>query len=262
MFLAIQATFQVLYFTGMVYLQALRSKYFLVGQNLNTNAQSTAVSRPPQPVAPHPPNKRSNAAAHQLNSQNHEINVTKLGKASYKKFSTASQFGHILNDVSSGSVNTRQPTPGISENMALLDTSLDNFRTSKSNVAANLGSKSDLQKSAASSEKEASIKGSLTDSKPVKEGNNTEPNRGHHRLPNITSKFPLPIQQPQPLWQAVNKPPFESKRTLYNPVVFGAGARHAEDNHKQQQVWGRIRRDTVADVEGVPVSEARKPQDG
>lgn len=243
-------------------LQALRSKYFLVGQNLNTNAQSTAVSRPPQPVAPHPPNKQSNAVAQQLNSQNHENNATKLGKASYKKFSTSSQFGQVLNnDVSSGSVSIRQPTPGIGKSMALIDTNLDNFKTSKSNIAANLGSKSDHQKSAASSEKEDSIKGSLADSKSVKEGNSTESNRGHHHLPNITSKFP-PLSQ-QPLWKAANKPALENKRTSYNPVILGGGARHLENNHKQQQqVWGRIRRDTVADVEGVPGSDSRRPQDG
>lgn len=34
-------------------MQALNSNYFLVGQNLNTAAQPTGVSRPSQPVAQH-----------------------------------------------------------------------------------------------------------------------------------------------------------------------------------------------------------------
>lgn len=217
-------------------------------------------------MAPHPPNKQSNAAAQQLNSLNLDNNnEAKLGKASYKKFSTSSQFGHVLSDASSGSASTRQPTPGISKSMALLNPSSDNF---KSNATTNLGSKSDLQKSAASSEKENSIIGSHVDSKPAKEGNSTESNRDRHHLPNISSKFPPPSQQP--LWQAVNKPLLENKRTSYNQVVLG-GARHPEGNLKQQQVWGRMRRNTVTDIEGIPGdigsnkfvgSNARGPQNG
>lgn len=53
--------------------QALASKYFQVGQNLNTSAQSTAISRPSQPVALLPRNRQG---------INHKISATSLSSSS------------------------------------------------------------------------------------------------------------------------------------------------------------------------------------
>ena len=233
-------------------MQALRSKYFLVGQNLNTTAQSTAVSRPSQPVAQLTQHKLStNVAAQQQNSQNRDN--AQLGKASYKKNSVSPQFNHVMNDVSSSNASTRKPTSGISENMALLnfDTTLDNFRTSKSNLAAQAGSKLDSEKAAPAPDVERNKFG---DSKPpiAIRGNKNE--YGHNN-----SKF-APLSKHPPSWQtgaAFTKPSNETKRTLYNPVLgkhrnagkayYGSGAA-GEGNPSQQQraaAWARSKRESV-----------------
>ena len=108
-------------------MQALRSKYFLVGQNLNTNAQSTAVTRPSQPIAQLTQHKLSTDAAAQQ-QQNHDN--TQLGKASYKKNPSVSpQINHVMKDVNSSNASTRQPTPGINDSKALFESSnLENFQ--------------------------------------------------------------------------------------------------------------------------------------
>ena len=210
-------------------------------------------------IAPPPPHKQPNTVVQQLNSQNHDGNAVKLGKASYKTSLRSSQLSNVINDVSASNASTRQPTPGISESMALLDTSsLDNYRTSKSNLTINSGRKSDLEKSPTS----AAEKG------PVKDGEKLNTNR-NYKLPNINSKFPpLPPSQQPPLWQTVRKLPLENKRVLYNAATLG-GERHQENDVKRQ-VWGRAREETVADIEGLfgdigsnnAGSNTRKPQEG
>ena len=285
-----------------IHVQALRSKYFLVGQNLNTSAQSTSVSRPNQPVAgqnqpvagaSHPiagplhVKQTTNAAAQQLNGHNQEN--SKLSKTSYKKVSTSSQFGHVMNDVSSSNAGTRQPTPGISESMALFDTSLENFKTSKSNLTSITGSKSDREgKSLTSIETEQNNYGAFSKSK---KNYNSHLEHGY-QYSNHSSKFTTSSQQPN--WQSgttttttntssVSKPPLEQRRTSYNPVALGAGKQHypgkanvnaavgdGEGNASQARTWGRNKKESVADVEKLMnemghsgfESYARKHQDG
>lgn len=258
-------------------MQALRSKYFLVGQNLNTNAQSTSVSRPAQPVAQLPQNNRSNAAQQQRQQNSQKHDGVKLSIAGYKN-STSTQLGHAVNDVSSSNVRTRQPTPGPGESMALFDTSLDNFQqTAKSNLAAHTtGSKSDLEMSAAVEQLDLNHRGLFRNSKPDKE-NKME------SIHDYDNKSKFPPTGLRPLWQtesAITKQPQERKRTLYNPAVAGAGRTHNPNNkihssaavgegesNPSQWPWGRTKRDSIniegllADVSPIGAGSKRKPQE-
>ena len=218
-----------------------------------------------------------------MNSQNID-NSPKLSRASYKssKASTSSQFGHVINDVSTSNASTRQPTPGASESIALFEASLDTFKRSKSNLASIEGSKSEHQeKSTAPTEREKENKGAFADySRQVKEDNGTEFEHGS-RHSRHSSKFPPAGQLPT--WQngttTFNKPPLEHRRTLYNPVALGAAgkAHHTSKTHvsagkggnPNQRAWGRAKRESVADIEGLLNefgqsdfgSYARKPRD-
>ena len=223
-------------------MQAVRSKYFLVGQNLNTNAQSTAVPRPNQPVAQLTRHKLSTDVA--AKQQNHD-NV-QLSKTSYKKDSSVSpHFNHIMKDVNSSNVSTRQPTPGVNDSKALFESSLENFQTSKSNLVAQAGSKLDSEK-AAPPDANWNSKGYFGDSKPPVKAIKNE----------STSKLPSLIHQPAPSWQTGAKPSNENKRTLYNPVSGkqrNAGKAHyasgaGEGNptsHQRTAAWARSKRESV-----------------
>ena len=269
--------------TGLMYnvasfiiVQALRSKYFLVGQNLNTNAQSTAVSRPNQPVAQITQHKLS-AAQH----QNHDH--IQLGKASYKKNSSVSpQFNHVMKDISSSNVSTRRPTPGINESKALFESSLENFQTSKSNLMGQAGSKLDSETAAPPSDLDWNSKGFFGDSKPPVKGNKNE----YDYSTNSSTKFPSLSHPPAPSWQqtgaAFTKPSNENKRTLYNPVSgkqriaakahFASGVGEGNPTSYQQRTaaWARSKRESV-EFEGLladitlgqsGVGNARKQPEG
>lgn len=233
-------------------MQALRSKYFQVGQNLNTTSQLTAVTRPSQPVAKLTQHKLSTDVASQ---QHQNLDNAQLGKASYKKNSSVSpQFNHVMKDVTSSNASTRQPTPGINDGKTLFESSnLENFRAPKSKLAAQAGSKLDSDKAAPPHDSDwNSGKGYFGDSKPPVKANKNEHDHSTSKLPSLT-------RQPVPSWQTAAKPSNENKRTLYDPVsgkqrnagkaggyVNGAGEGNTTmASHQCTAAWARSKRESV-----------------
>ena len=230
-------------------MQALRSKYFLVGQNLNTTAQSTTVTRPTQPIA-QPVNQRQPKAMHTSNNQNQEND--QLSKASYK-VSTSSQYSHMMDNASKSSVSLRQPTPGLRKSGHLFD---EKFKASKSSLSSNLDPESYNARPALPPLSETDKNTRQPFGGSVAKGNKSSEKHTHSELARNGSKFPLFGQKP--LWQnetTVGQPPLENRRTTYNLVAgrqqhqstFSAAGDAGES--KPHRTWGRAKKESVADIE-------------
>jgi hypothetical protein len=159
-----------------------------------------------------------------------------------------------MKDVNSSNASTRQPTPGINDGKALFESSnMENFRTSKSKLAAQAGSKLDSDKAAPPHDSDwNSSKGYFGDSKPLVKTNKNEHDHS-------TSKLPSLIHQPAPSWKTAAKPSNESKRTSYDPLsgkqrssgkaggyIGGAGEGNPTmASHQRTAAWARSKRESV-----------------
>ena len=157
-----------------------------------------------------------------------------------------------MDDVGRSNVSTRQPTPGLRKSGNLFDKSLENFKTNLPSHAESM-SYNGKPASPPSSEANRKVKQPFADSVASRDESESH---GHSQLARNGSKF-LQFGQ-KPSWQnetAVNKPPLENRRTLYNLVAGRqnnvSGMVEAGESHqvKPSHMWGRAKKESVADIE-------------
>ena len=199
--------------------QALRSKYFQVGQNLNTASQTTATTRPLQPIAQAQPGQ--NAKQHVFKKPS-VSNIIKQQHLSQAKQAHLAREGGIQGD-------TRAPTPGRNDTISELGSSIEFVKSKevgKSKLELNSSSFWDIE----------------NENKPLNDhGNLTRKHKDMHQsgIGQTSSKDNLISgmhkQQHRTLFNPVKVAPFKSK-----PSVVGYNGLHRTEGHARANDVGGV----------------------